>query len=189
MSDSSETRHGATVTGAGDQQQPRPVASSRAETIHFVLPGSTNALGTLFGGTVMQWIDEIASVSAARHAGGICVTAAVDALQFLEPIQMGDLVVMKSQVNMAASTSMEVGVRVEVEDPRTGVRRMTTRAFLTFVAIDGDGKPRRVPPLLVETGEESRRQGEAQARRQGRMASRAGHKTATATPAGGSATE
>lgn len=166
--------------GVTDEQAPRPVSASRAETIHFVLPGSTNALGTLFGGTVMQWIDEIASVSAARHAGGICVTAAVDALQFLAPIQMGDLVVMKSQVNMAASTSMEVGVRVEVEDPRTGQRRMTTRAYLTFVAIDPAGKPRKVPPLRAESDEERGRQEAAIARRQGRMASRATSRAAHA---------
>ena len=157
-----------------DALLPRLVSYSRAETTHFVLPGATNALGTLFGGTVMQWIDEIASVSAVRHAGGIAVTAAVDALQFIAPIQMGDLVVMKSQVNMAATTSMEVGVRVEVEDPKTGVRRKTTRAFLTFVAIDVEGRPRRIPPLLVETDEDRRRQQDAMARRAARLASRSG---------------
>jgi len=151
---------------------PRTVAHSRAETIHFVLPGSTNALGTLFGGTVMQWIDEIAGVAAVRHAGGIAVTAAVDALQFLAPIQMGDLVVLKAQVNLAASTSMEVGVSVEVEDPRTGVRKKTTRAYLTFVAIDAAGKPRRIPALLASSDEELRRQADAQRRRAARLALR-----------------
>lgn len=147
----------------------RSVAHSRAETIHFVLPGETNALGTLFGGTVMQWIDIIAGVSAARHSGGVAVTAAVDALQFIAPIQLGELVVLKSQVNMAWRSSMEVGVRVEVEDPKTGVRRMTTRAYLTFVAIDAEGQPRRIPPLAAENDEEQRRMQEAIARREARL--------------------
>ena len=160
------------MTDAHDR--PRPVSASRAETIHFVLPGSTNALGTLFGGTVMQWIDEIASAAAARHAGGVAVTAAVDALQFLAPVPLGALVVMKAQVNMAGATSMEVGVVVEVEDPRTGVRRRTTRAYLTFVAIDEAGHPRAVPPLLLETDDDRRREAEARGRRQARLEARAG---------------
>ena len=151
---------------------PRPVSASRAETIHFVLPGATNALGTLFGGTVMQWIDEIASVSAARHAGGTAVTAAVDSLQFLAPVHMGDLVVMRAQVNMASTRSMEVGVVVEVEDPKTGVRRRTTTAYLTFVAIDRARKPRPIPPLVCETDEDRRREREATARRAFRLAQR-----------------
>src|SRR5689334_3094321 len=119
-------------------------ADSRTETTHFVLPEATNALGTIFGGTIMQWIDEVAAIAATRHAGGIAVTAAVDALQFLAPIHLGDLVVLKAQVNAVGRTSMEVGVRVEVEDPKTGVRKKTTKAYLTFVATDDDGRPRDV---------------------------------------------
>lgn len=148
---------------------PRSPVESRAETIHFVLPGETNALGTLFGGTVMQWIDILGGVSAARHARGVAVTAAVDALQFIRPIHLGNMVVMKSQVNMAWTSSMEVGVRVEVEDPRTGERHLTTRAYLTFVAIDDQGQPRRIPPLRAETEEEKRRMQDAISRREVRL--------------------
>jgi acyl-CoA hydrolase len=155
--------------------QPKPQSASRAETTHLVLPGHTNVHGTIFGGIVMQWIDEIAAVSAARHSGGGAVTAAVDALQFIAPIQLGAMVVMKAQINMASRTSMEVGVRVEVEDPRTGERRKTTRAYLTFVAVDAKGQPRPIPPLLVEGEADLRRQEAALARRAARLAARPTH--------------
>ncbi|MSP59428.1 MAG: acyl-CoA thioesterase [Myxococcales bacterium] len=152
----------------------RPAADSRAETTHLVLPGLTNVHGTIFGGFVMQWIDEIAAVSAVRHVGGSVVTAAVDALHFLAPIQLGALVVMKAQVNAVGRTSMEIGVRVEVEDPRTRARRRTTKAYLTFVAVDEDGRPREMAPLTVATEEERRRQAQADARRRARLAARPG---------------
>jgi acyl-CoA hydrolase len=150
----------------------KPPAASRAETTHLVLPGLTNVHGTIFGGYVMQWIDEIAAVAAVRHAGGPVVTAAVDALHFLAPIQLGALVAMKAQVNAVARTSMEVGVRVEVETVATGERRRTTKAYLTFVAIDEQGRPRAVAPLVVATDEERRRQSDAEARRAARLAAR-----------------
>ena len=137
-----------------------------------MLPSATNALGTIFGGTIMQWIDEIAAVSASRHAGGIAVTAAVDALQFLQPIQLGDLVVLRAAVNAVFRTSMEVGVRVEVEDLTTGARRRTTKAYLTFVGIDAGRRPREVPGLLLETDEDRRRDAEARERRRVRLAAR-----------------
>lgn len=150
----------------------RPAADSRTETTHLVLPGLTNVHGTIFGGFVMQWIDEIAAVAAVRHVGGPVVTAAVDALHFLAPIQLGALVVMKAQVNAVARTSMEVGVRVEVETPSTRARVCTTRAYLTFVAIDEHGRPTDVPPLVVSSKEERRRQSDAEARRAARLAQR-----------------
>jgi len=148
-------------------------AESRTETTHFVLPHATNALGTIFGGTIMQWIDEVAAVAAARHAGGIAVTAAVDALQFLAPIQLGDLVVLRASVNAAFRTSMEVGVLVEVEDPRTGARRRTTKAYLTFVAVDPQTRaPREVPPLSPSSDAERKREAAARERRAARLAAR-----------------
>ncbi len=152
--------------------QPRPASASSAEATHFVMPGLTNVHGTIFGGIVMQWIDEIAAVAATRHCCGPVVTAAVDALHFIEPIQLGALVVLKAQVNFVATTSLEVGVRVEVENPATGERRRTTRAYLTFVAVDAHGRPRPVPPLAVSTDDERRRQQEAAARRAARLAQR-----------------
>lgn len=145
-------------------------SASRAETLHLVLPGATNALGTLFGGTVMQWIDEIAAASAVRHAGGTAVTVSVDALHFIAPIQMGELVVLKSQVNAVGRSSMEIGVIVEVEDPKTGVRKKTTKAYLTFVATDETGRPREVAPLRLESDEDRRREAAAQTRRHNRLA-------------------
>lgn len=150
-------------------------AASRTQTTHLVLPGQTNALGTIFGGIVMQWIDEIGAVVAMRHAGGQVVTAAVDALQFLQPIQLGDLVVMRANVNWTGHSSMEVGVRVEVEDPRNGVRKKTTKAYLTFVAIDHAGRPRPVAPLHLDEPEDARRFADADARRAARLAARERH--------------
>jgi acyl-CoA hydrolase len=132
----------------------------------------TNALGTIFGGKVMQWIDIAASVAGMRHSGGNVVTASIDGLTFLTPIHLGEIVRLQAQVNFVGKTSMEIGVRVEAESPRNGARRYTTKAYLTFVAIDADGKPRTVPPLLLENEEDARRAADAEARRQGRLALR-----------------
>src|SRR5688572_10646214 len=112
-------------------------ARSRVEMTQIVMPTHTNGVGgVLFGGVVMQWIDVCAGVAAMRHAGGAVVTASIDRLDFLSPIRVGDIVVLQSQVNFVHKTSMEVGCRVETEDPRTRARRYTTKVFLTFVAVD-----------------------------------------------------
>src|SRR6476619_2380838 len=121
--------------------------ASRVETEQLVLPGLTNTHGTIFGGMLMQWIDIAAGIAAARHATGPVVTASMDRLHFLSPVHLGEVVILQAQVNFAAHTSMEVGVRVFAEDQRTCERRQTTRAYLTFVAVDTDGRPREVPPL------------------------------------------
>ena len=152
---------------------PIAVSASRSETTHFVLPGQANGRGTLFGGVVMQWIDEIAAIAGARHARGPVVTVAVDALHFIAPIPVGAMVVMKAAVNLASHTSMEVGVRVEVEDPRTGARVRTTKAYLTFVAVEDDGRPRPIASLLAETDDDRRRMTAAAGRRAARLAARA----------------
>lgn len=124
----------------------------------IVMPTHTNgAGGVMFGGVIMQWIDVCAGVAAMRHAAGAVVTASIDRLDFLSPIKLGDVVVLQAQVNYAAHTSMEVGCRVETEDPRTRVRRYTTKAYLTFVAVDSDGRPRPVPLVAPATDEERRR--------------------------------
>lgn len=150
----------------------REPASSRVEMTEVVLPGDTNALGTIFGGKVMQWIDIAASVAGMRHSGGPVVTASIDALHFLTPIHMGEVVVLKAQVNYVGRTSMEIGVRVEAEDPTHGARRYTTKAYLTFVAIDRSGAPRSVRSLILVTDEDRRRAAEAEARRKARLARR-----------------
>jgi acyl-CoA hydrolase len=135
------------------------------------MPTHTNGVGgVLFGGTLVQWIDVCAAVAAMRHCGGSAVTASIDRLDFLVPIRVGDVVVLQAQVNFAGQTSMEVGCRVETEDVRSGERRYTTKAYLTFVALDASGKPRRIPSLVVETREEKRRHAEAEKRRSARLA-------------------
>jgi acyl-CoA hydrolase len=144
--------------------------ASRVEQTQIVMPSHTNgAAGVLFGGVVMQWIDVCAAVAAMRHAGGQVTTASIDRLDFLSPIHLGDVVVLQAQVNYAGRSSMEVGVRVETEDPRTRERRYTTKAYLTFVAVDEQGHPRAVPPLELETDEDRRRFERAAERRHARL--------------------
>jgi acyl-CoA hydrolase len=139
----------------------------------IVMPTHTNgARGVLFGGVVMQWIDVCAGVSAMRHAGGPVVTASIDRIDFLSPIHLGDIVVLQSQVNFVHKTSMEVGCRVETEDPRTRNRRYTTKAYLTFVAVDAEGQPRAVAPLVLATELDRRRHASAEQRRARRLEAR-----------------
>ena len=151
----------------------RAPSASRVEMTELVLPGDANALGTIFGGKVMQWIDVAASVCGMRHSGGNVVTASIDGLQFLTPIHVGEIVTLRASVNFVGRTSMEIGVRVDAENSRTAERRYTTKAYLTFVAVGTDGRPRPIPPLALESEEERRRHEDARARRQGRLGSRA----------------
>src|SRR5882762_2168647 len=116
--------------------RPHTPAASRVETAQLVLPGLTNVHGTIFGGILMQWIDIAAGIASARHSGGPVVTASMDRLHFLHPVHLGEVVILQAQVNFAAHTSMEVGVRVLAEDRGTLKRRQTTRAYLIFVAVD-----------------------------------------------------
>lgn len=151
-------------------EEARPASGSRVEMTQIVMPLHTNgAGGIMFGGVVMQWIDVCAGVAAMRHAGGQVVTASIDRMDFLHPIRLGDVVILQAQVNYAAKTSMEVGCRVETEDPRTRKRRYTTKAYLTFVAVDEGGRPVPVPPVLPTTPEEERRYRDAAARRAERL--------------------
>lgn len=150
----------------------KTVRESVHETTHLVMPGDANPHGTAFGGQVMAWIDLAAAISAVRHAREAVVTAGIDAVNFVSKIQLGHLVILKSSVNFTGRCSMEIGVRVESEDPLTGRREHACTAYLTFVAVDGSGQPREVPPVLPETGEERRRHDEARARREHRLALR-----------------
>jgi acyl-CoA hydrolase len=145
-------------------------SASRVLMTELVLPLHTNgAEGVLFGGVVMQWIDVCAGVAAMKHAGGQVVTASIDRLDFLSPVHLGDIVILQAQVNFAANTSMEVGCRVETEDPKTGERRYTTKAYLTFVAIDENRRPRAVEPIVPQGEDEQRRFQAAEARRAQRL--------------------
>jgi acyl-CoA hydrolase len=152
------------------ESEGRAPSVSAVEMHELVLPGHANALGTAFGGTVMGWVDICAAMAAQRHARKIVVTAAIDAVDFFAPIRVGHVVNLKAMVNYVGRTSMEVGVRVESEDPLTGERVHTMSAYLTFVAIDAEGRPCEVTPLSPEAPEERLRHAEAQARRRQRLA-------------------
>jgi len=129
-----------------------------------------NLMGNVHGGVVMKMVDNAAGLAAMKHSGGAVVTAAMDEMSFLEPVYVGDVVTVKASVNEAFSTSMEIGVRVETEDVRTREVRHTSSAYLVFVALDEQGKPRGIPPIEPETDEERQRQSEARLRREARLA-------------------
>jgi len=152
--------------------QPRPVSQSKTVMTEIVLPSHTNALGTVFGGTISSWIDICAAIAAQRHCRGPAVTASFDALNFVKPVLKGWVVNLRASVNFAARTSMEVGVRVDAENPTTGETFHTATAYLTFVALGPDKKPVAVPPVLPETPDEVRRFQAAQKRREQRLALR-----------------
>jgi len=148
----------------------------------IVMPMHTNGVaGVMFGGIMMQWIDVCAGVAAMRHASGAVLTASIDRLDFLSPVQVGEIVVLQAMVNYVARTSMEVGCRVETEDMRSRSRRYVTKAYLTFVAVDAHGRPRAIPPLALETDDDRRRHTAAEARRHERL--RAAGRTEGARPA------
>lgn len=135
----------------------RRVADSALETSYLVLPEHTNAMGNIFGGTVMAWIDMLAACISLRHCRTQVVTASMDDLHFINPIKLGDLVILRGSVNYTGRTSMEVGIKVIAENPFTGVQLHTSSAYLTFVALDASGKPIPVPTLLLESETEKRR--------------------------------
>lgn len=149
--------------------QGKRVLESKVEMTEVVLPSHTNQLGTIFGGQIMAWIDIAGSIAAARHARTICVTASIDALHFVAPVRLGHFVCIYASVNYAGRTSMEIGVRVDSEDPLTGNRTHVATSYLTFVALDHNGRPMKVPALITETEDEKRRHSGAQARRESRL--------------------
>lgn len=151
----------------------RPVRESASEYTEIALPNDANPLGNLLGGRVMHLVDLAGAIAAARHARMPVVTASVDYMTFLHPVHIGQLLTLKSQVNRVFRTSMEVGVKVMVEDLRTGERRHTSSAYLTFVALGPGGDRMPVPPVIPETDDERRRFEEAGARREWRLAQRA----------------
>jgi acyl-CoA hydrolase len=155
----------------------KPVSASRSEMTEIVLPAQTNPLGKLLGGQVMHLVDMVAAMAAHRHSNSHVVTASVDYIDFRNPVNLGELVNLKSQVNRVFRTSMEVGVEVYSENAMTGERKHTTTAYVTFVAIDEFTKlPKPVAPLIVKTAEERRRFREAAKRRNVRLALRYGKK-------------
>ncbi len=162
-------RSGTTSLPAVD---PKPPSESRGTLVKWMSILDANSAGFIHGGTVMKLCDEAAGVAAVKHSRCRVVTAAVDRMTFLHPIHVGELMTLSATVNAVWRTSMEVGVRVEAENPRTGEIRHTNTAYLTMVALDEDGKPTEVPPLAVGGPNEERRAREAQVRRRNRLAER-----------------
>ena len=142
-------------------RSPKTVAESRVELTQLMEATDVNIAGTVHGGVVMRLVDTAAGLAAIKHAGGLAVTVAIDEMTFLEPVHIGDLLVLRATVNDVGRTSMECGVRVEAHDPVSGTMRHANSAYLVFVAVDDDGHPRPVPPLAAETD----RSGAASARR------------------------
>jgi len=147
----------------------KPVKASQVEMVQLVIPSDTNPLGNLLGGRLMQWIDIAGAIAAARHTNRICVTASVDALHFLHPIKLGEVVILQASVNRTFRTSLEVGVKVIKENLITGERKHTNSAYLTYVAINKKGKPIPIIPVKPESEEEIQRFKEAAERRETRL--------------------
>jgi acyl-CoA hydrolase len=150
----------------------KPVRESISEYAELALPNDVNQLGNVLGGKVMHLVDLAAAMAAIRHARLPVVTLSVDSLQFLHPVHSGELILLRSSVNRVFSTSMEIGVKVTTENLLTGARLHTCSAYLTFVALDKDGHPTPVVPVIPETEEEIRRYREAGERREYRLAHR-----------------
>ena len=148
----------------------KKISESAVNIAHVMMPQDANPSGNVHGGVVMKYIDTVAGVVARRHARCNCVTASIDRLDFHHPVYIGDFLTLKASINMVGKTSMEIGVRAEAEDLATGRIRHTSSAYLTFVALDSNGRPRGVPPLVLETEEEKRRNQEACDRREVRLA-------------------
>ena len=150
----------------------RRVSESAAEYSELALPNDANIIGNLLGGKIMHLVDLAAAISATKHARHVCVTASVDHMEFLHPVKIGQWVRLRASVNRAFRTSMEVGVKVWVEDLIRGEQQHVSSAYLTFVAIDAEGHGVPVPCLIPETDDEKRRYEEAGARREYRLAQR-----------------
>ena len=148
---------------------PKPSADSATETVQYVLPNDANPLGFLLGGTAMHLIDIAGAIACHRHTRSLVVTAAVDGLVFIHPVKVGDLIVLEACVTAAFRSSLEVEVEVFSEETLTGARKLTSRAYLTFVAVDRAGNRVEIPPLLLETEEERQRARDAEVRRAARL--------------------
>lgn len=167
------TDDGATLNPA------RPVRESVSEMAEIVLPNDANPLNALLGGRLMHWIDLAGAMAAHRHSRQWVVTASIDHLDFLVPVRVGDLVILRSSVNRVFRTSMEVGVKVWVENYRAAERKHVSSAYLTFVAIDAAGNRVAVPPVMPESADEKRRYEDAGRRREIRRAEEERRRTAS----------
>jgi uncharacterized protein (TIGR00369 family) len=148
----------------------KPVRESQMTMAIQMNPEDANPAGNVHGGVIMKYVDTAAGVVAIRHSRKIAVTASIDRLDFHHPVFVGDLLILKASINLVGRTSLEVGVRVEAENLLTGEVRHTASAYLTFVALNEKGSPAQIPPLILETDDENRRNCEAQIRRRSRLA-------------------
>jgi uncharacterized protein (TIGR00369 family) len=147
----------------------KTVAESRVIVSQVMTPQDVNKAGNVHGGVIMKLVDTTGALVATRHARSNVVTASIDRLDFHHPAYVGDLITMKASLNLTGRTSMEAGVRVETEDPMTGEIRHVASAYLTFVSLDKEGKPKPITPLIAESEDDKRRQRDAQARRAVRL--------------------
>ncbi len=146
--------------------QARPVSASQSERSEIIFPGDTNALGNLFGGRLMQFIDLVGAMAAARHSRAIPVTVSMDHLDFVAPVRVGDILILKASVNRAYNTSMEVGVKAMVENVASESLRHVSSAYLTFICLDPGGQRVAVPQIVPETAHQCRRYEDAGRRRE-----------------------
>ncbi len=153
----------------GNGPSAKPVRASQAEMTEVVLPNDANPLGNILGGKVMHLVDVCGAIAAHRHSASYVVTASVDHMDFVNPVRVGDLIILKASVNRVFRTSLEVGVKVFSENVLTGQRQHTSSAYLTFVALDEYGRRKEIPPVLPESEEEKRRYEEAGTRREYRL--------------------
>jgi len=151
---------------------PKPASESFTEMVQVVLPNDANPMGFMLGGAVMHLIDIAGAIAAFRHAHALVVTAAVDGLEFLSPVKVGDFIVLKARVTAVFTTSLEVEVKVYSEEALTGRRQMTSRAYLTFVTLEREGVRATIPPLAIETDEDRQLEAAARTRRDAHLARR-----------------
>jgi acyl-CoA hydrolase len=149
---------------------PKPVRASRIQLSQMMMPEHANIYGNVHGGWIMKLVDEAGALASTRHAAHRTVTVAIDQMIFRHPIHIGDLVILNAEVTYAGKTSMEVEVNVVAENPISGEQIHTNAAYLVYVALDDNGKPTQIPPLMVETPEEQVRMDEAVKRQQRRLA-------------------
>jgi acyl-CoA hydrolase len=152
--------------------QPKPVSASHIQLAQFMQPEHANTQGNVHGGWIMKLVDEAGTLASTRHAGHRTVTVAIDQMVFRHPIRIGDMVILNAEVAYAGHTSMEVEVQVAAENPISGERIETNTAYLVFVALDDEGKPTQVPPLVAETAQEQARMEAARERQERRLKKR-----------------
>jgi acyl-CoA hydrolase len=179
-----ETNSPAAVATSPARPAPRAVSESQSEMTEIILPNDTNTLGNLLGGRLMHFIDLVGAMAAYRHTRTHVVTAAMDHIDFIQPVHVGDLLILKSSVNRAFSKSVEVGVKVWAENTRAGLYHHVASAYLVFVAIDDNGSPVLVPEVTPETPDEHRRYEGAQRRRDNRETELERRKRAREAPVG-----